>query len=317
MAIPSVMQGLIETEDGKVFELDSPKGAAWLESIGSFRYEPTGDGKAYTVRKEASSYWYGCRKVAGKVRKKYIGKSSEVSIAKLEEIAEALETPPVPRVAEVTEQVAESAAEIDFVPNQAVAESRVTALEAQVAELLKAVKDIQEALPGKSDAGNSVELPKVDNEVVERLQNELSNLQAEREDVARIKTDLKEAAAELHREQRATELEKARWQQELSDARCELADAKTTLLKQADKIRELERGYSLKPNPAESRLRLEIGELNQQLADLKQKSATAGKDFPDAAEVYNQFKAKNPKAKMTFKEALPLLATAREMMEES
>ncbi|MEG4499220.1 hypothetical protein Q7V75_18730, partial [Microcoleus sp. F10B5] len=101
MTIPSVVQGLIETEDGKVFELDSPKGSAWLESIGSFRFEPSGDSKPYTVRKESGIYWYGCRKVAGKVRKKYIGKSSEVSIAKLEEIAEALETPPVPRLDKV------------------------------------------------------------------------------------------------------------------------------------------------------------------------------------------------------------------------
>jgi hypothetical protein len=103
MAIPSVVQGLIEIEDGKVFELDSPKGAAWVEAIGSFRFEPAGDGKAYTVRRESSGYWYGCRKVAGKVRKKYIGKSSEVSVVKLEEIAVALEVPPVPQVAKVAE----------------------------------------------------------------------------------------------------------------------------------------------------------------------------------------------------------------------
>src|SRR4028119_1521305 len=114
MAIPSVIQGTVEVE-GKVFELDSPKGSAWVETIGSFRYEPSSDSKPYTVRKEASGYWYGCRKVAGKVRKKYIGKSSDVAVAKLEEIAEALEIPPVPRankvaeVAEVTQKVTEVA----------------------------------------------------------------------------------------------------------------------------------------------------------------------------------------------------------------
>lgn len=132
MAIPSVMQGLIETEDGKVFELDSPKGVAWLETIGSFRYEPAGDGKPYTVRKEASAYWYGCRKIEGKVRKKYIGKSSDVSIAKLEEIAEALEIPPVSRVNKVAE-VTEASTD------------RLTALELQVANLQKALEALQEA----------------------------------------------------------------------------------------------------------------------------------------------------------------------------
>ncbi|MEG4409000.1 hypothetical protein [Microcoleus sp. MON2_D5] len=94
MAIPLVVQGLI-TEDGNVFELDSPQGTTWLETIGSFRYEPSGDSKAYTVRREPSGYWYGCRKVAGKVRRKYIGKPSEVTIAKLEEVAEVLEALPV------------------------------------------------------------------------------------------------------------------------------------------------------------------------------------------------------------------------------
>src|SRR4028118_1143633 len=111
MTIPSVMQGLIETEDGKVFELDSPKGSAWVETIGSFRFEPSDNGKPCTIRREPSGYWYGCRKVAGKVRKKYIGKTSEVSTAKLEEIAAALEVSPVPRVnkvAEVAQEVAQS-----------------------------------------------------------------------------------------------------------------------------------------------------------------------------------------------------------------
>ena len=179
MAIPSVIQGTVEVE-GKVFELDSPKGAAWVEAIGSFRFEPSGDGKPYTVRKEASGYWYGCRKVAGKVRKKYIGKSSEVSVAKLEEIAEALEIPPVPRANKVAEvaEVAEVAQKVTEVA-QEVAQDRLTALESQVVNLQKAVEALQEALSGKSDAGNSEGLPKVNSEVAEGLQNELSNLKME------------------------------------------------------------------------------------------------------------------------------------------
>jgi DNA repair exonuclease SbcCD ATPase subunit len=383
MAIPSVMQGLIETEDGKVFELDSPKGAGWLESIGSFRFEPRGDSKPYTVRKEASGYWYGCRKVAGKVRKKYIGKSSEVSIAKLEEIAAALEVPPVPRV----KQVAEVAQEVAQVAE--VAQDRLIALELEVANLRKALEALQEALPGKLESGDSAELPKVDSEVAEELQNRLSKLKAEPEDIdflkrllakkdplissdlwqeierlkernrqlrlkigaerresiekisdledwnkgltrrvqekqarldeleaqleteranreeveaelaalAQLEKEAKEAAAEIHAEGRAIEVERIRWQQELSDARGELAEAKATILNQGNKIRELERGYSLKPNPAPRRLRLEIGELRSELSDLKQKSAAASKDLPEAADLLNQLKAKRKKSK--------------------
>jgi DNA repair exonuclease SbcCD ATPase subunit len=178
MAIPSVVQGLIETEDGRVFELDSYKGVAWVEATGSFRFEPAGDGKPYRVRKEASGYWYGCRKVAGKVRKKYIGKSSEVNTAKLEKVAAALELPPVARVNKVAE-VAEVAQEVTQVGE--VVEDRLTALELEVARLRKAFEALQEALPGKLESGDSAELPKVDSIVAEELQNELSNLKAENE----------------------------------------------------------------------------------------------------------------------------------------
>jgi len=186
MAIPSVVQGLIEAEGGKVFELDSPIGAAWLESIGSFRFESTGDSKACTVRREPSGYWYGCRKVAGKVRKKYIGKSSEISIVKLEEIAAALEVPPVPRankVAEVAQEVAQNTRVVEKVAEvaQEVAENRLTALELEVANLRKAFELLLDRLPGKSELVDSVELPKINKAVAEELQNELSNLKVENE----------------------------------------------------------------------------------------------------------------------------------------
>jgi chromosome segregation ATPase len=378
MAIPSVIQGTIEVK-GKVFELDSAKGAAWLESIGSFRFEPAGDGKACTVRREPSGYWYGCRKVAGKVRKKYIGKTSEVSVTKLEEIAAALDVPPVPRVnkvAEVARKVAQSVQVAQEVTQVAeVTQDRLTALEIEVADLRKMLEALQEALPGKSEAGNSEagnseagnseELPKVDNKVAEELQNELSNprnelsnlkieneklradydallesstvvtnklrqevqelrsqleqeradreeIEAELADLAQLKKEVKEHAHELHREENSMKLEKVRWQRELSDARAELADARATILNQGNRIRELERGYSLQPSPAERRLRLEIGELQAQISDLKQKSAAAS-DLPEAADLYNQLKARRKKSKADLGDVEAIL----EMIEES
>jgi len=344
MAIPSVVQGIIDVEGGKVFELDSPKGTAWVEAIGSFRYEPSGDSKAYTVRREPSGYWYGCRKVAGKVRKKYIGKSLSLSTAKLEEIAEALEVPPVPRVKQVTEVAQEvtQVAEVAQVADK-VAQDRLIALELQVGNLQKAVEALQEALLGKLESGDFAELPKVDNVVAQKLQNDLSNLkaeneklktdyaqllessthitnklrqevqelrsqlekeranqeevEAEREDLAQLKKQVKEHAAEVHHEGRSIELQKDRWQGQLSEARADLAAAKATIVQQEGRIRELERGYSLKPNPVERRLRLEIGELQTEISDLKQKSAVASKDLPEAAELLNQLKSKRKKSK--------------------
>jgi len=92
-------------------------------------------------------------------------------------------------------------------------------------------------------------------------------------------------------------------ERELSDARAELADAKATILRQGDKIRELERGYSFKPNPVESALRREIGELRSQLeierADREEnkKSAPVEKNSPEAADLLNKLKVKRKKSK--------------------
>jgi hypothetical protein len=258
MTIPSVMQGLIETEDGKVFELDSPKGSAWLESIGSFRFEPSGDNKPYTVRKESGIYWYGCRKVAGKVRKKYIGKSSEVTVAKLEEIAEALDIPPVPRANKVAEvvQVAEGVTEV--------AQDRLTALELQVANLQKAIEALQEALPGKLESGDSLELPKVDNEVAEQLQNELGNLRDENERLDAEYTKLLASSTVVTNKLR----------EEVQELRAQLATERTSR------------------DPIETELAKLVAAREE-----NKKSAPAEKNLPEAADLLNKLKAKRKKSK--------------------
>jgi hypothetical protein len=153
MAIAAVIQGTIEVE-GKVFELDSPKGSAWLESVTSFRFEPSGTNKPYTARKESGkggNYWYGYRKVAGKLHKKYIGKGAELSTAKLEEIAEALNTPPQPRV---TGKVTETGHQLvtDKITGKVTencSADRLTALELQVQALQESLEALRSALPGK------------------------------------------------------------------------------------------------------------------------------------------------------------------------
>jgi len=192
MAIASVVQGLIETEDGRVFELDSCKGSAWLESIGSFRYEPTGANKPYTVRQETKKggdYWYGYRKVAGKLHKKYIGKSSELSTAKLEEIAEALNTSQQPRVTQVADTVtqvikANNQQVTDTVTDSHTAE-RVTALELQMQALRESLEALRSELLGKPEGlGNFSELPNPYEVTDSELQIELSNLKTELSNLA-------------------------------------------------------------------------------------------------------------------------------------
>jgi septal ring factor EnvC (AmiA/AmiB activator) len=66
-----------------------------------------------------------------------------------------------------------------------------------------------------------------------------------------------------------------------------------------------------------------------EVLDLKQKSAAPtenpepeqkaapGVEFPEAAKIYNQFKAENPKTKTTYKEVVAILARVQAMIEES
>jgi chromosome segregation ATPase len=144
-----------------------------------------------------------------------------------------------------------------------------------------------------------------------QLKEELATLAASREELAQLKKQAAFAAAEVHREGRSIELEKNRWQQQLSDARAELADAQATILKQSDKIRELERGYNFKPNPAESALRLEIGNLQAELEAYKQQPATE-LELPEPTDLLNQLKTRRKKSTATLADVEKLL----EILEE-
>jgi chromosome segregation ATPase len=186
MTIPLVVHGTIETQ-GKVFELDSPKGSAWLESTTSFRFEPRGANKPYTARKESGkggNYWYGYRKVAGKLHKKYIGKGSELNTAKLEEIAEALNTPSQPRVtSKVTEVTQSNSQGVTYKVTDSSSADRLTALELQLQALQESLEALQSELPGKSEGlSDSSELLKLEVTDTE-LQIELSNLKVESENL--------------------------------------------------------------------------------------------------------------------------------------
>src|SRR5262249_34815883 len=73
--------------------LDLPTGSlAWLQEVPSFAFD--GQHGAYTARKETKqrgeSYWYAYRKRAGKLRKAYLGKPTDLTLARLEEVADLL-----------------------------------------------------------------------------------------------------------------------------------------------------------------------------------------------------------------------------------
>lgn len=101
--LPTILDSsdYLEIQDGKMLALGNPKSLEWLEAPEnrSFRFLCGGAGEqSFTARKETSKrgqgdYWYGYRKIQGKLHKRYIGKSEDITRLRLQEIAIALETP--------------------------------------------------------------------------------------------------------------------------------------------------------------------------------------------------------------------------------
>ena len=310
MRIASVVQGLIETEGGKVFELDSPKGSAWVESVTSFRYVPTGANKPYTVRQETKKggdYWYGYRKVAGKLHKKYMGKSSELSTAKLEEIAEALNTPQQPRVTQVTDAVTQ----VTEVNNQRVTETvtdrdtaeRVTALELQFQALQESLEELRSVLLGKSEGlSNSSELLNPDRVTEKGLQKELSNLTGElQEENQRLLIELGNLTAE-NQKVRADYAKLLESSTHITNKlREEVQELRSQLEQERAYKKDVEECWDKEESLNQTRAELVDREKDLAVAlaevlDLKQKSAP-GVALPEAAELLNQLKARRKKSK--------------------
>jgi chromosome segregation ATPase len=298
MAISWVQQGYIQVAGELTYnpdsfdgvKLESPRGLAWLESISSFRFEPTGDGKPYTVRKEASGYWYGYKRVSGKLHKKYIGKSSEISVAKLEEIAEALNIPPQPRVTDKVTQVADVVTQVTEASNQQVTDAvtdshtveRVTALESQMQALRESLEALRSELLGKPEGlGNFSELPNPCEVTDSELQIELGNLKTE---LSNLATENEKLRADYDTLLESSTVVTNKLRQEVQELRSQLETEKTD--------RE---------------------EVEAELAEVKQKSA-ATSELPEAADLLNQLKkAKGKKSTASLADVEFIL----EILEES
>jgi predicted nucleic acid-binding Zn-ribbon protein len=126
--------------------------------------------------------------------------------------------------------------------------------------------------------GDPLELPKVDNEVAERLQNELGNLKAENENLRADYTALLESSTHVTNKLR----------QEVQELRSQL---------------ETERA--------------EREEIERELSEKKQNSAPAAtlseKLTPDAATILSQLRAKRKKSPVSLTDIQAIL----EIMEES
>ena len=119
--IPTVAQKMLSDDSGVIIELSSPQWLDWINKHASFRYEPISEVTGFTARAEKSGYWYGYRKVSGKLHKRYIGKAEELTVERLEEIAQLLESPARPHPDKVTQKISATAYVTPSVTNDDIA----------------------------------------------------------------------------------------------------------------------------------------------------------------------------------------------------
>lgn len=89
-AMPRVESGYLYSETAS-FVVDSPAWQAWLVCHIAF-YFSSRDG-SFTARKELRNggyYWYGYRRQDGKTHKVYLGKSSDITVQRLADVARQL-----------------------------------------------------------------------------------------------------------------------------------------------------------------------------------------------------------------------------------
>lgn len=174
----SVTAGIMELPSGKCFEVGSQDWWSWLYSseAESFRFECDFGVKGYRARKEeikarSGSFWYAYKRIDGKLRKRYLGKSEELTLGRLESVAYDLAKP------------VEARSEIEL-PNKSVgnysADELVEALQQQRANAVERENCYQQLLEQKIRLEKQVQEL---NEQLTELHNTLGNSQDELREV--------------------------------------------------------------------------------------------------------------------------------------
>jgi len=270
--IPVARGGRITLDTGESFLLESEEGQKWLDTIIvdpetgkekglSFRYEPTGDFPAFTARNQpikGASYWYGSRKVAGDVRKQYIGKLDNMTIYYLEKVAEELQSREPKAVDKKMRTVGEKQPKgvVDNSSNNRLDtfESRLQKVEEQLGKLSGLGVSNRETL--KPDAVVETELSKK----LDTLEAELETAKNERD---QARADYAQAQAKIASAQQ----EIATTKQQLEEAKIKLAEREETSISTQQPPTEFEF-----PEPAEvlNQLKAKRKKSKAELADVRE-----------------------------------------------
>lgn len=122
-------------DEGERIEPDTGEFTRWLHSNDSFRVE-AGD-NSYRARKESYTgidYWYGVKKVAGKLHKRFIGKTEEVTHERLGAIARNIRQP---SAKSAPPEVIQKVNQVDLKPEIVALKAQMAAIQEQLTKLLE------------------------------------------------------------------------------------------------------------------------------------------------------------------------------------
>jgi DNA repair exonuclease SbcCD ATPase subunit len=259
-------------DTGEPFLLESEEGQKWLDTIIvdpetgkekglSFRYEPTGDFPAFTARNQpikGVSYWYGSRKVAGDVRKQYIGKLDNMTIYYLEKVAEELQN----REPKAVDKKIQSVEEQE--PKAVAENSSNNRLDTFESRLQK----VEEQLGKVSGLGvSNPETLKPDTVVETELSKKLDTLEAELETAKNERDQARADYAQAQTKIASAQQEIATTKQQLEEAKIKLAEREETSISTQQPPTEFEF-----PEPAEvlNQLKAKRKKSKAELADVRE-----------------------------------------------
>lgn len=157
-------EGSLQLEDGEVIQVGSGQWHAWLSINDSFRFESGFAGhNSFTARKQerdSGAFWYAYRKMGGKSKSAYLGKSKMLTVAKMLEVAAKLSEPAKPKLVndDYTKPSISSASEAPRLDKMGYTQPDVTeAIEALRQEFSAKLAEMEERLerveaPGKQTA---------------------------------------------------------------------------------------------------------------------------------------------------------------------
>ena len=205
-----------ETSPGNPIQLDTPKWFNWLADGENNSFRFNADDNSYRARKEYNKlqdthYWYAVKKVSGRLHKKFIGKSEQVTHDRLCEVAKTITVPPKPK---------QHITDIDNQFDHATHTINTPTLQ----ELVNQIQELTNRLDNLESRGEDVTVKKPESLPSEELELKLQELSNELANKDSKLTELTNELANKDRELQELSNELANKDRELQELTNELAN---------------------------------------------------------------------------------------------